>query len=429
MVFAPIDPILRGCGTRNPTSLEAERCLQRRDRARDLRAGAGARAIARTKLHVRIVYHVLHSSTHEFSNVSLERIREQHRVLNRDYNLRNEDSGKVPITGAYAFAEDRGSADLIFDPEDHAVLTEGDQIRRVAANRTFGGLLNILDSGVSPPVAGSMNCYIAALTPATLAGQAELESNRFVVTYLTVGGDRVPGAGSPRYNQGRSVVHEVGHCLGLNHPFAQGCVGERLVSDVPTTKLPNYQAELWYNADLPGWDGFLDNANRDARLAAVVAPETSPVELMCQSKPYACEPGQAEMFMNFMDYSDDSVAVMFSQGQADEMHMFVRDALETPNGVFDVREGEAREETPPLPLPAPPDATGTPPADPEVAWDINSCSGAGSLSSVPWWVWLIIGLIFAMSLGFAIYRQIKGRKQLQTTRQQLVQTGLPVVFV
>lgn len=404
----------RKCGTRESTVLERANAQQRRIQ---FVAKNKHRAIVRPKLHVPIVYHVLHSATHGGSNVSLEHIREQHRVINRDFNLRNNDAGKVPVQGNYAFSDDRGSADIIFDPEDHLQVSEGFQIIRIQTNRIFnGGLGEIIDSGVSPRHPGKLNCYIAPL-PESLAGQAELESNILVISFQTVGSDLLQGTGSTSFAQGRSLTHEIGHSFGLNHPFGQGCVENRLILDIPTTHLPNFQAQLFYNAKVSGWDGYLDNRDREERLGEV----GSNVALACQDRPYTCasENGKYEMFMNYMDYSTDEHAVMFSRGQCDAMYAFVDEVRTTGQGggnlLLNVTVHAGRIEDPAPPYPAPDNSSGTRPPDPETPWDINSCNSGGSstniITAMPWWLWIVLGLIILTSISLSLYNRQRRRRR------------------
>ena len=54
----------------------------------------------------------------------------------------------------------------------------------------------------------------------------------------------LPGGGEPGYDQGDSLVHEVGHWAGLLHTF-QGVCGDLgdMVADTPPERTPGYGCE------------------------------------------------------------------------------------------------------------------------------------------------------------------------------------------
>lgn len=76
----------------------------------------------------------------------------------------------------------------------------------------------------------------------------------------------------PQYGNGRTAAHEIGHWLGLYHPWAQGndagnCTDDDLVSDTPQTSDPNYQCSFTANScgsgttDLPDMvENYMDYA-------------------------------------------------------------------------------------------------------------------------------------------------------------------------
>jgi hypothetical protein len=85
-----------------------------------------------------------------------------------------------------------------------------------------------------------------------------------------------------KYDLGRTATHEVGHWLNLRHIWGDdgtGCTGSDFVNDTPNQGGANY-----------GCPGF---------------PKTS------------CNNGtNGDMFMNYMDYTDDACMYMFTGGQS-----------------------------------------------------------------------------------------------------------------
>ena len=98
------------------------------------------------------------------------------------------------------------------------------------------------------------------------------------------------GTAEAPFNVGRTATHEVGHYLNLIHIWADtnGCTGSDMVADTPNCAGPNFGTPSW--------------------------PSIS-----CNNGP------NGDMFMNYMDYTDDAAMFMFTAQQVVRM----RTALES----------------------------------------------------------------------------------------------------
>jgi hypothetical protein len=91
------------------------------------------------------------------------------------------------------------------------------------------------------------------------------------------------GVVNPPYNKGRTATHEIGHWLNLRHIWGDdngACSGSDLVGDTPN--------QGNYNFGCPSFP-----------------------HISCSNGP------NGDMFMNYMDYTDDACMYMFSNGQRD----------------------------------------------------------------------------------------------------------------
>jgi len=177
-----------------------------------------------------------------------------------------------------------------------------------------------------------LNIWVVRLVGRTMAYAtppgAAAEKDGLVISYDVFG---TTGKLRAVFNKGRTATHEIGHWLGLMHTWGDASCGNDHVDDTPQ--------QGTYNFGCPGF------------------PRIS-----------TCSPNQnGDMFMNFMDFSDDACMNMFTKGQANRMRaLFAQGNIR--NGFLNSFACESiAEEAGPLPLPGPgdePDTTkpGTTPA-------------------------------------------------------------------
>ena len=230
-----------------------------------------------------VVVHVLYNN--ESNNLSEAVINRQIEILNRDFNLAGDDASKIPS----AFSPRAGVANIRFqlakvDPDGRA--TTG--INRKKSSREFWGnddkIKDPASGGVKPWDSRSyLNIWVGNLVPGLLGyssapgGPAHLDG----VVIRT----NVFGGGSGSFSMGRTTVHEVGHWLNLKHLWGDGECGSDGVDDTPQQRR--------YNQGCPSFPK-LNTTCGDGNSAG-------------------------EMFMNFMDFTDDACMLMFSNGQISRM--------------------------------------------------------------------------------------------------------------
>ena len=258
----------------------------------------------RNVIRIPVVVHVVYNTAEE--NISDAQIQSQITVLNQDFRKLNADVANTPG----AFAALAGDAQIEFclasvDPNGNA--TNG--ILRVPTSATSFSTNNTVKSASS---GGSnawnasryLNMWVCDISGSIL-GYAQFpggsaSTDGVVIDYLYFG---TTGTATPPFNKGRTATHEVGHWLNLFHIWGDdgtGCTGSDQVSDTPNAGGPNY-----------GCPAF---------------PKVS-----CSNGP------NGDMFMNYMDYTDDACMFMFSNAQITRMRALfatggARASLLTSNG-------------------------------------------------------------------------------------------------
>lgn len=232
-----------------------------------------------------VVFHVIYNTSAQ--NISDALIYAQLDQLNKDYARLNSDAGNTPA----AFAGLAVNTNIQFclaqrDPNGAAttgIVRKSTTVTSWSSNDavkyTSSGGDNAWDA------TKYLNIWVCNLGSGLL-GYAQFPggaaaTDGVVVLYSSVGSLSVPGTASP-YNYGRTMTHEVGHWLNLRHIWGDANCGNDLVSDTPTQQTSNYGCPTF--------------------------PHTT------------CSNGaNGDMFMNYMDYTDDGCMNMFTAGQSTRM--------------------------------------------------------------------------------------------------------------
>jgi hypothetical protein len=268
------------------------------------------RAPRTTVARIPVVVHVLYRTAAE--NVSDAQIESQIDVLNADFRARNEDLGRAPAP----FASRGGDAlvEFVLATEDPDGKPTSGVTRTRTPRASFEGEIAELDEQIKVasgarawPAARYLNLWVCALGGGLLGyaqfpgGPADRDG---VVVLDTAFG--TTGTVEAPFDRGRTATHEIGHWLNLLHIWGDddlGCRGSDSVADTPN--------QAGANAGCPDF------------------PRVS-----CRNGP------NGDMFMNFMDYTDDACMVLFTRGQVSRMHATLAGPRASVVGSDDSEEGE-----------------------------------------------------------------------------------------
>jgi hypothetical protein len=235
-----------------------------------------------------VVVHVVWRESEQ--NVSDEQIFSQIDVLNKDFRARNTDINNVPEPWKDLIGDVQLEFELAtVDPKGN---TTNGITRTETTKNSFGfsgdPVKSSTTGGADPwPSNQYLNMWVCQLQGgllgyATFPG-APPELDGVVITHSGFG---TTGTATAPFNLGRTATHEIGHWLNLFHIWGDdgtGCFGSDEVDDTP-----NQAGE---NTGMP----------------------TFP-HITCNNDPHG------DMFVNYMDYTDDAGMVMFTKGQVIRMH-------------------------------------------------------------------------------------------------------------
>ncbi len=264
-----------------------------------IRENASSIAGNKDVIVIPVVVHVVYNTPEQ--NISDAQILSQIEVLNQDYRRLNADAVNTPS---------------FFDPVAADCQIEFCLARRTPEDSASSGIIRVtttvetfsLDNKVKFDSLGGSNAWDrdkylniwvcklggGVLGYASWPGDSP-EVDGIVVRYQSFG--KFGSAQAP-YHMGRTCTHEVGHWLNLLHPWGNwgGCNDDDYVSDTPLQEGPHYYCPVY--------------------------PQPS-----CSDT--------SDMFMDYMDYVNDSCMNLFTFGQKARMLAtmdIVRTSLKSSNG-------------------------------------------------------------------------------------------------
>ncbi|WP_338793837.1 GEVED domain-containing protein [Bernardetia sp. Wsw4-3y2] len=234
-----------------------------------------------------VVVHVIYNTSAQ--NVSQAQIQSQIDVLNQDFRRTNSDYTLTP-------SEFAGS---VADTEIEFVLAStdpnGNPTTGVTRTQTSKTSFSTNDAMKFTSQGGKdawntqkyLNIWVCNMSGGIL-GYAQFPgsgaANTDGVVILTTGFGSTGNVGAP-FNLGRTTTHEVGHWLNLRHIWGDGaCGADDFVSDTPIAAASNGGCPSYPSKSCSNNGGF-----------------------------------SSDMFMNYMDYTNDACMYMFTEGQKSRM--------------------------------------------------------------------------------------------------------------
>ena len=222
------------------------------------------------KIEIPVVFNVLYKTTAE--NISLALLQSQIDVLNKDFNALNSDFGT-----SNPFNTVKANVGVTF------VL---DQVIRKSTTKTSWGTNDAMkkstSGGLNPTSPTTKLNYWVCTIGGGILGYAQFPGGSSSTDGVAIDskytGVTSSSSSSYPYNLGRTATHEIGHWMNLRHIWGDATCGSDLVSDTPTHDSANF--------------GVPAAGHRST----------------CSGTPL-------EMYMNYMDYTDDRGMYMFSNGQ------------------------------------------------------------------------------------------------------------------
>jgi len=231
-----------------------------------------------------VIVHVLYNNSAE--NISDAQIQSEIDVLNRDYQKLNADTAAIPSYFGLR------AADCGFRFMLAGIDTNGRPITGIIRKHTNVAVFSLDDEMKFSARGGDdawdrdkyLNIWVCNLTAGTLGYSSLMggpkSTDGVVVLYTAFG---TVGTAQAPFNLGRTGTHEVGHWLNMIHTWGDDSCGTDQVDDTP----PQQQATYG---------------------------DPSGIVVSCNNAP------NGNMYMNYMDFTDDRGMHMFTYGQRDRMH-------------------------------------------------------------------------------------------------------------
>lgn len=267
-----------------------------------------------TVYYIPVVFHIIHEYGEEL--ITKEQIDDQIRILNEDFRRTNADR----INTRSTFAAKAADCEIEFrlatkDPNGNCFQ---------GITRTVSDLTNDTRDQVKDLIYWNPNKYLNIWIVKSVSSQDQFTTLGFAVfpwdntskRGIVMRADYTGSIGTSNVNNaGRTLTHEVGHCLGLLHPFQNGCGSSAQCESTG--------------------DRICDT------------PPVSSASFGCNQNKNSCSndfPNLPDQIENYMDYADGNCMNMFTKEQSIRMRevittyswatSLVSNANSTATGIF-----------------------------------------------------------------------------------------------
>ena len=259
-------------------------------------------------INIPVVFHVVYNEAEE--NISDLQIMSQLNVLNQDFNRTNPDAFSVPSD----FDSIVSSMQINFCLARRT--PSGEPTTGIIRTSTNNNGFNLFDTTIHYTNMGGsdawntdkyLNIWVAKINGGTLGwAQFPIGGSQYtdgvVIDYQHFG---TMGTAIYPYNLGRTTTHELGHYFNLYHLWGDNYCGDDLVNDTPIQEESNFG---------------------------------------CKTHPHISCNNNGDMFMNFMDYSNDNCMNSFTIGQRNRVWSSIynyRLSLISSDGSDEVKRGKS----------------------------------------------------------------------------------------
>jgi hypothetical protein len=237
-------------------------------------------------LYIPVVVHCVYRTAAE--SISVQRVAEQLQTLNEDYSLTNADAANIPSYWQSIAANTEIQFCLAITDPNGNPTTGITYTQTTVTSFSTDNKVKFASQGGHDVWNRSyyLNIWVCNLGSGLL-GYAQFPGGPANTDGVVIGYPYFGNTSSAPYNKGRTSTHEIGHWLNLNHIWGDdgsSCAGTDYVTDTPN------QADETYGC-----------------FAA------STVRISCTNGP------NGDMWMNYMDYTDDACMYMFTAGQKTRM--------------------------------------------------------------------------------------------------------------